>query len=127
VIEGDYAVCTIPLSVLKKIPADFAPAYQAAVASTSYSAGAKIGIQFKRRFWEEDDHIMGGISTTSQDIRMVVYPSYGYQGKSGGSLSATIPRAEAGGLAGPRRPGGPGWKPGGAHRPPARRGRTLTP
>lgn len=83
VIEGDYAICTIPLSVLRGIPADFDAAHTSAIASAVYSDGGKIGIQMKRRFWEEDDHIMGGISFTNQDIRMLVYPSYDYLANSG--------------------------------------------
>ena len=77
-VFGDLCVCTLPLSVLAKIPADFSPAVADAVKQVPYMATGKIGLQFKRRFWEEDDHIMGGISWTDQNITQLLYPNYGY-------------------------------------------------
>ena len=38
----------------------------------------KVGLQFKRRFWEEDDGIYGGISYTDQPITNISYPSTGF-------------------------------------------------
>ncbi len=35
-------------------------------------------MQFKRRFWEEDDGIYGGISYTDQPITNISYPSTGF-------------------------------------------------
>jgi monoamine oxidase len=35
----------------------------------------KVGLEFKRRFWEEDEAIYGGISFTDQEIAMISYPS----------------------------------------------------
>ena len=35
-----------------------------AVNVVRYDAAIKIGLQFKRRFWEQDEHIFGGISYT---------------------------------------------------------------
>ena len=35
----------------------------------------KIGLQFKRRFWEEDDAIYGGISYTDLPIQQIAYPN----------------------------------------------------
>jgi len=61
-MTGDLCICTIPLSVLKNIPADFSPDMKAAINSVVYVSTGKIGLQFKRRFWEENDGIMGGIS-----------------------------------------------------------------
>ena len=43
----------------------------------------KIGLQFKRRFWEEDDRIFGGISRTAQPITQILYPFDNYNGKTG--------------------------------------------
>ena len=53
------------------------------MASVPYSAAGKIGLQFKRRFWEEDDAIFGGISKTDQEIAQIVYPSSGFLGPKG--------------------------------------------
>ena len=48
-----------------------------------YAATGKIGLQFKRRFWEEDDGIYGGASRTDQEIQQIVYPSTGFLGRKG--------------------------------------------
>ena len=42
-----------------------------------------MGLQFKRRFWEEDDGIYGGITKTDQEIKQIVYPSHGFHGPKG--------------------------------------------
>lgn len=81
--EGDYCICTIPLSVLRDIPADFSPAMRRAIAGVAYAPTSKVGLEFKRRFWEEDDRIVGGISWTDQPITQIWYPSYGYLGSRG--------------------------------------------
>ena len=47
-----------------------------------------MGLQFKRRFWEEDEAIYGGISFTDLPIRMIGYPSNGYHGAKGILLAA---------------------------------------
>jgi monoamine oxidase len=82
-LEADYCACTIPLSVLGKIDADFSPEFKKAIAAVTYASAGKIGLQFKRRFWEEDDTIYGGHSSTDQDIAQIVYPSFGFHGRKG--------------------------------------------
>ncbi len=85
-VFGDFCICTIPLSVLRDIPADFTPAMSDAIRQVPYMEVGKIGLQFKRRFWEEDDRIYGGISWTSQNITQLFYPNYGYLGQKGGVM-----------------------------------------
>ena len=82
-VEAAYCICTIPLPVLRTIPNDFSPAFAAAIGRVDYQASAKIGLEFKRRFWEEDDRIMSGITRTDAAISQIWYPSYGYFGKRG--------------------------------------------
>ena len=48
-----------------------------------YVPTGKIGLQFGRRFWEEDDRIFGGITRTSMNIVQIWYPSSGYLGEKG--------------------------------------------
>ncbi len=50
---------------------------QAAIDAVPYASAVKIGLQFKRRFWEEDEAIYGGISYTDLPIRQIAYPSSG--------------------------------------------------
>lgn len=82
-VIGDYCICTIPLPVLKSIPSDFSPEMKQAIASVAYVKAGKIGLQFSRRFWEEDERIFGGITWTDQDIVQIWYPSEGYLSKKG--------------------------------------------
>ena len=84
--HADYCICTIPLSVLRDIPADFSPAMGDAIRQVPYMNVGKIGLPFRRRFWEEDDRIYGGISWTDQNITQIFYPNTDYLGTRGGVL-----------------------------------------
>ncbi|MFC4776836.1 flavin monoamine oxidase family protein [Paenibacillus sp. GCM10023252] len=81
--SGDYCICTIPLSVLKDVKSDFSPEMKKAISSINYASAGKIGLQFKRRFWEEDEHIYGGSSLTNMDISSIYYPPTKYFAKKG--------------------------------------------
>ncbi|MDB5423825.1 MAG: monoamine oxidase [Phenylobacterium sp.] len=83
-IKGDYVVCTIPLSVLRSIEMQVSPRFKQAIGAPAYAPVGKIGLQMKRRFWEEDDHIYGGhIYTDNPDILTISFPSSGWQGNKG--------------------------------------------
>lgn len=73
--RADWCVCTIPLSILGQIPMQVGEPMKAAIQAVPYEASVKIGLQFKRRFWEDDEHIYGGISYTDLPIQMIGYPS----------------------------------------------------
>lgn len=83
VAEADYCICTIPLPVLYRITSDLAPGTKEAVERVTYTTAVKLGQQYGRRFWEEDDDLYGGISWTDQPISQIWYPSYGFQGQKG--------------------------------------------
>ena len=92
-----FAVCTLPLPVLAALPvADLDPAIKTGLGAVRYAQVGKIGLQFKRRFWEEDDQIFGGISNTDQPISNIIYPSAGYLGKKGMLVGYYQIGAEAG-------------------------------
>ena len=76
-------MCALPLPLLAEVDTDFTPEFKALVSSVPYAAAGKIGLQFKRRFWEEDHQIFGGATKTDMDITQIVYPSTGYLGKKG--------------------------------------------
>lgn len=78
VISGDFCICTIPLSVLRYIPIEVSQKLKMAIAAVGYVPTGKIGLQFSRRFWEEDEGIYGGISLTDTAITQIWYPSSGY-------------------------------------------------
>ena len=76
--KADWCVCTIPLSILSQIPIEVGTRMKAAIDSVPYLSAIKIGLQFKRRFWEEDEAIYGGISYTDLPIRQIGYPNMGF-------------------------------------------------
>ena len=91
-LEAPIVLVTIPLSVLKDIDADFSPGHKAAIAAgaSGYVPSAKIAFEARRRFWEQDEQIYGGISWTTQDITQIWYPSTDFHGRTGIILGAYI-------------------------------------
>jgi monoamine oxidase len=84
--NADWCLCTIPLPILAQIPMNVGQALNAAIAAVPYSSAVKVGLQFKRRFWEEDEHIYGGISYTDLPITNIGYPNTGYHSGGKGVL-----------------------------------------
>jgi monoamine oxidase len=84
--HGDWCVCTIPASILGQIPIAVSVPMRNAINSLSYDSACKVGLEFKRRFWEEDEDIYGGITYTDQPISTISYPSTDYQKRGGGVL-----------------------------------------
>jgi monoamine oxidase len=82
-VDADYCVSTIPLPVLNGIQKDLSQPVQAAIAASNYDGAGKVGLQFKRRFWEDDDDIYGGRSWTDQEIGQIIYPSHGFKSSKG--------------------------------------------
>jgi monoamine oxidase len=89
-IVAPFVVITVPLPVLRTIPADFATDIQAAIAAVGHVPAVKIAFQAERRFWERDAAIYGGTSWTSRDITQVWYPSSGIHQKKGVLVGAYI-------------------------------------
>jgi monoamine oxidase len=75
---GDYAIITVPFPVLRHVEVvkPFSKPKQRAIRQLHYDASAKILMQCRRRFWEEDDGIFGGGSVTDLPIRIVYYPDH---------------------------------------------------
>jgi monoamine oxidase len=84
--RADWCVCTIPLSILAQIPMNVGPALASAIAAVPYGPAVKVGLQFKRRFWEEDDFIYGGITYTDLPIMTIAYPNSGFHDSGKGVL-----------------------------------------
>ena len=83
---ADWCVCTIPLSILSQIPIDVGAPMKAAIDAVPYLSSLKIGLQFRRRFWEEDEAIYGGISYTDLPIGQIAYPNTGFNQAGPGVL-----------------------------------------
>jgi len=83
-VKADYCICTIPLSVLRQMDVEVSKPFKQAIGEVSYALVGKIGLQMKRRFWEEDHHIYGGhIYTDNPEIGSMTLPSTGWQSKKG--------------------------------------------
>ena len=76
--SADWCVCNIPLSVLSQIEVDASPAMLQAIAAVPYGSSTKTGLEFKRRFWEQDESIFGGVTYTDMPIKVISYPAYDY-------------------------------------------------
>ena len=81
---ADYCVCCLPMSVLKEIDITLSSDMAAAVNETGQSTSAKMGLQMRRRFWEEDDGIFGGhLWSRSLQLGEFSYPSNDYFSEKG--------------------------------------------
>ena len=70
---------TAPFPVLRHVEVltPFSRLKQRAIRQLHYDASAKVFLQFRRRFWEEDDGIFGGGTVTDLAVRNVYYPDHG--------------------------------------------------
>ena len=80
---AEFCICTIPLPVLSNIDHNFSSDVSRAIDRIAYIKTGKIGMQFKRRFWEEDEMIYGGITYTNNLLYQIFYPSNDYQSRKG--------------------------------------------
>ncbi len=74
-VRADWCVCALPLSILSQLPVNVSAPMKAAIDAVPYASVVKLGLQFSRRFWEEDEHIFGGITYTDLPIHEISYPS----------------------------------------------------
>lgn len=77
-VSGDYVIITTPLPTLRHVEVltPFSRAKQQAIREVHYDASTKVLLQCRRRFWEEDDGIVGGGSVTDLAIRNLYYPDH---------------------------------------------------
>jgi monoamine oxidase len=74
-ITAEYLVSCMPLTVFSKLDHGLSSGMAAAISAARYSPSAKVGLQTRRRFWEEDDGIYGGASYTNLPLGQFAYPS----------------------------------------------------
>jgi len=85
-VTADWCVCTIPFSILGQMEHNLSSDKSYAIDTMYYEGSVKFGLEFNRRFWEEDEDIYGGITYTDLPIALISYPSYGYLGDGKGVL-----------------------------------------
>ncbi len=76
--KADWCLCTIPFSILGQIENNLSGEMKGIIDSMYYAGSVKFGLEFNRRFWEEDERIYGGISYTDLPIALISYPSGDY-------------------------------------------------
>lgn len=82
-VEADHGVCTLPPHLAARLEGAWpGPVRRALEEPVPFTTG-KLGLEYDRRFWELDDRVFGGISTTSSEPRVIWYPSGGYLGDGG--------------------------------------------
>ncbi|MEO8273018.1 MAG: flavin monoamine oxidase family protein [Chloroflexota bacterium] len=76
-VTGDYAIMTLPFSVLRQVEVmtPFSREKQRAIRQLNYSASTKVLFQVRERIWETDDGIHGGATVTDLPIRRMNYPT----------------------------------------------------
>ncbi|MEO1294268.1 MAG: NAD(P)/FAD-dependent oxidoreductase, partial [Cyanobacteria bacterium J06636_16] len=79
---GDFILCTIPFPVLSRLDNPFAAAKQQAIRELSYVSATKVFATTNRRFWEVEDGIYGGSTSSDLPIATVHYPSDNAQVKT---------------------------------------------
>ncbi len=72
-VSADYAICAVPLTILKTMDTDFSPEFKQAI-DCSYDCAYKIPWE-SRRFWEQENNIYGGLSFLTNTVDTVWYPS----------------------------------------------------
>jgi monoamine oxidase len=84
--RAQWCVNTIPTPVLSQIPMNVGAPLKAAIDHQPYHPSLKTGLQFKRRFWEQDEQIYGGITYTDMPNVSIGYPMYDYFSSGKGML-----------------------------------------
>ncbi|MFF3669109.1 flavin monoamine oxidase family protein [Microtetraspora malaysiensis] len=105
-IRADYCVAALPPHILARIPGNLDRRTVDALSTPKPLPSGKIGLEYRTRWWEEQDHIYGGVTETDLDIQHIWYPSYGFHGRSGlivGYYNTGAAAELYGGLAHPER------------------------
>lgn len=76
VIEADYCMLGMPLTVLKSTPNDLSQPYKKVIEDCTYAAAYKVGWE-SRRFWEQDYNIYGGLEFVNTGCSPIWFPSAG--------------------------------------------------
>ncbi|NJN81796.1 MAG: NAD(P)-binding protein [Caldilineaceae bacterium] len=87
---ADQLILTIPFSVMRHIEVSppLSSGKMRAIRQLHYDASTKIFLQCRRRFWEEDEQIVGGGSITDLPVRNVFYPDHGRETGRGVMLAS---------------------------------------
>jgi monoamine oxidase len=86
VIDADYCICALPLTILKKTSNDLNAPYRKVIDECTYASAYKIAWE-SRRFWEQDYNIYGGLEFVNVGCSPIWFPSAGMFTERGVVLS----------------------------------------
>lgn len=81
--RADFCVAALPPHVLARTAHNLGSAVQSALRTPAPLAVGKLGLEYRRRWWEEDHRIYGGITETDLPLTHVWYPSHGFHSERG--------------------------------------------
>lgn len=81
--RADYCVVATPPHIAARLRHNLGANVTTALKTPTPLAVGKIGLEYRRRWWEADDHMYGGVVPTDLDLATLWFPSTGYQGRRG--------------------------------------------
>ncbi|MFI5894875.1 flavin monoamine oxidase family protein [Actinoplanes sp. NPDC051513] len=77
-VKADFCIAALPPHLMARVPHNLGADVTTALAGFPVTASGKIGLEYRRRWWETDLRIYGGITETDLDLAHIWYPSYGF-------------------------------------------------
>jgi monoamine oxidase len=87
-LQADFGISTLPPWLAAGLDTGWDTDVVTALQEAFAFPTGKTGLEYDRRFWELDDGVFGGITSTDSDCREIWYPSTGYLGEGGVLLGA---------------------------------------
>ncbi|GAA4970244.1 flavin monoamine oxidase family protein [Yinghuangia aomiensis] len=81
--RADFCVVATPPHIAARLRHNLGDPVTNALKTPTPLAVGKIGLEYKRRWWELEDRMYGGVVPTDTDLANMWFPSYGYQGRRG--------------------------------------------
>ena len=82
-VRADFCVAALPPHLMARVPHNLGSDVTTALTGFPVTASGKIGLEYRRRWWELDERIYGGITETDLDVTHIWYPSYGFHSERG--------------------------------------------
>ncbi|KWT57433.1 amino acid oxidase [Streptomyces albus subsp. albus] len=82
-LDADYCIAAMPPHLLARVPHNLGGAVQSALEACKPESAAKLGLEYRSRWWEDDHRIYGGITNTDLDVGVIWYPSYAFHAERG--------------------------------------------
>ncbi|MFD7664129.1 flavin monoamine oxidase family protein [Streptomyces sp. NPDC059788] len=82
-LDADYCIAALPPNILARTPHNLGGAVQSALEACTPDSVAKLGLEYRSRWWENDHRIYGGITNTELDLGVIWYPSHAFHAERG--------------------------------------------